>query len=85
MPDLTFLPRAERRAAAMGLAAFMLVASGYKLRDLIGDAQAAEKRVHRLERSVSRMDRNMIKIASKLNVAVDTETDADVEAAGVGQ
>lgn len=85
MPDLSFLPQAERRVARMLIAAGLIFLGGFKVRDLIGDAQAAEKRVHRLERSVARMDRNMIKIASKLNVAVDTETDADVEAAGVGQ
>lgn len=80
MPDLSFLAREERRVAAMGLAAFLLVAGGWKLRDLIGNAQAAEARVNRLERSVTRMDRNMIAIATKLNVAIETETDEDARA-----
>lgn len=84
MPDLSFLPKTEQRAAAMAIAAVLLLGAGWKLRDLIGNAQAAEARVNRLERSITRMDRNMIRIAIKLNVPVDTEVDEDVAAATVG-
>lgn len=84
MPDLSFLPQAERRVARMLIAAGLVFVAGFKVRDLIGNAQAAEARVHRLERSVTRMDRNMLAIATKLNVAIETEVDEDVAAARVG-
>lgn len=84
MPDLTFLPKSEQRVAAMLIVAGFLVFGGMKLGSVIGNAQAAEARVNRLERSVMRMDRNMIRVATKLNVQVETEIDEDVEAARVG-
>lgn len=82
--DPTFLDRRDRRTVALAICSLTLIGAGWKVRDLIGNAQAAEVRVNRLERSINRMDKNMVAIATKLNVAIETETDEDVAAARVG-
>lgn len=84
MPDLSFLPKSEQRVAAMLIAAGFLVFGGMKVGSIIGNAQAAEARVNRLERTVLRLDRNMVRVATRLNVEVETEVDEDVAAARVG-
>lgn len=82
--DLSFLPKAQQRTVWMLLAALALLGGGWKLRDVVGNAQAAEARVNRLERSITRMDRNLVRLATKLNVEYETEVDEDVAAARVG-
>lgn len=85
MPDLSFLPRAEQRVAAMLIAAGLVFAGGFKVRDLIGDAKAAEARVSRLERKVARIDTNLVLLmhAARVTPAVD-EDEPEPVSSGVG-
>jgi hypothetical protein len=78
--DLSFLPKQERKTVALIAAGCALLWGGWKAHDLIGDAQAAEARVSRLEhrmertdRNVARIDRNVIRLMRSERISPEEE------------
>lgn len=75
MADLTFLDKPERRTAAMLMVVGALLWLGWKAHDVIGDAQAAEARVGRLERRTARIDRGLTRLMLKQGLTPEPDED----------
>jgi hypothetical protein len=77
-PDLSFLPKQERKTVSLILAGLGCVGAGFWVRGLVSPAEAAplaaarmaqiEARVNAIDGLLSKLDRDMARVMDRLNV-----------------